>query len=435
MKKTLLLFSSLVLIMSFVLSGCGSSTNNAGNAGDSVNSGKTDSSEKKKNVTLNFMTNSADQVLEAYKEVAKKYEDENPGVKVTVTSQGKDYESLMKAKMAANDLPDLWMTHGWSVARYSPYLEKLNDQPWAEKVAPTLLPTITNKDGELFVLPIDIDKGAVVVNETVLKEAGVDSASLVTWNDFLAAFDKVKAIGKTPIGMGGKDPRVFAQFLDIMSTQMYIASASNDYSANLLDGTFDWSKWSEVSQLLIDLQQKGYLNKDVTTASGDSINELFAQNEIGFMFQTNSVITSAVSYNPDLQAGFVPLPVVHEDGRQVLVGGERNAVGVWKDSKNKEEALAFLNFMSQEENMTLIAKAQGTTPGFSDYSIDFGMLTPYFERTKDVEIQPYFDRAYLPNGMWSTLQTVGAGLVSGGSVEEISSLMKEDYNRLFGATK
>ncbi|MNN06449.1 Bacterial extracellular solute-binding protein [compost metagenome] len=220
-----------------------------------------------------------------------------------------------------------------------------------------------------------------------------------------------------------------------MATQMYITSPSNDDSAKLLDGSFDWSKWSEVSQLLVDLKDKGYLNKDVTTASGDSINELFSQNQVGFMFQTNSVITSAVSYNPDVKAGFLPLPVVREDGRPVLIGGERNAVGVWKDSKNKEEALAFLEFMSKEENMTLVAAAQGTTPAFSEYSIDFGMLTPYFEKTKDVEIQPYFDRVYLPNGMWSTLQTVGSGLVSVGSIDEAVKLMNEDFTRLFGAAK
>ncbi|MNZ71276.1 hypothetical protein D3C78_896350 [compost metagenome] len=153
------------------------------------------------------------------------------------------------------------------------------------------------------------------------------------------------------------------------------------------------------------------------------------------MFQTNSVITSAVSYNPDVKAGFLPLPVVREDGRQVLIGGERNAVGVWKESKNKEEALAFLEFMSKEENMTLVAAAQGTTPAFSEYSIDFGMLTSYFEKTKDIEIQPYFDRVYLPNGMWSTLQTVGSALVSVGHVDEAVKLMNEDFKRLFGAAK
>ena len=40
---------------------------------------------------------------------------------------------MMKTKMAANDLPDLWTTHGWSVNRYSEYLRPLNDREWAKK--------------------------------------------------------------------------------------------------------------------------------------------------------------------------------------------------------------------------------------------------------------------------------------------------------------
>ena len=68
---------------------------------------------------------------------------------------------------------------------------------------------------------------------------------------------------------------------------------------------------------------------------------------------------------------------------------------------------------------------------FKDVSVDLGILTKYYEKYADVEIQPYFDRVYLPSGMWSTLQQVGAGLISGGlSVKDARLLMEQDYNRL-----
>lgn len=419
MKK---LFVVVLFISIFTIMGC--------------SSGASNESKDSSNVRLDFMTNASENVLNAYKEIAKKYESENPNVKIMVTSQGKDFESLIKAKMAANDLPDLWSTHGWSVAGYSSYLEKLNDQPWADKVVETLLPSITNENGEFFVLPFDIDKSGVIINETVLEEIGVKSEDLKTWDDFIAAFEKIKAIGKTPVGMWGKDPRNLAQFLDIMSTQMYIATDSNDYSAQFLDGSFDWSKWSEVSQLLVDLKEKGYLNLDVATASGDSVNEQFAQNNIGFIFTGNTAIEAVSSLNPDLKVGFIPLPAVHPDGRQVLIGGERDAVGVWKDSKHKKEALDFLNFMAKEENYALIAQAQGMAPALENVTVDFGNLTTYFDRVKNIKVQPFFDRVYLPNGMWSTLQTVGGKLVTGGSsaIDEVVKLMQEDYTRLKNAT-
>lgn len=422
MRKMQTLILSLLIFMVFMLIGCTDDKSN--------NREKSDNSSSK-NITLDFMTNSPEHVLDAYKEVAKKYEEENDSVTIQVTSQAEDFESLMKAKMAANDLPDLWLTHGWSVERYSDYLEVLNEQPWFDKIVDPLLPTISNTDGEIFVLPLDVDQSGVVINEDVLKEVNVDPDKLDTWDDFLDAFEKIKEIGKTPVGIGGKDPRTFARLLDFMASPMLIASESNDYSEELLDGTFDWSKWGDLSQLLVDLHENEYLNKDALTASSDVIEQGMAQNEIGFIFDNNQMITSVLELNADANIGFIPLPAIYPDGHKVLIGGERNAVGVWKDSENKEEALKFLEFLSQEENMKLVASAQGMQAAFKDVQIDFGHLTRYFEKYEDIEIEPYFDRVYLPSGMWSTLQTIGSGLVSGNvSIEESIEIMQEDYHRL-----
>jgi len=446
MKKKSLILLCLLLAVAMMASACGGNNSNSANTGNTgtsatesgssnasspSNTGTDSGSKSGEKVTLDFMTNSADMVLAAYENVAKRYMEQNPNVTITVTSQGKDYESLMKMKMAANDLPDMWMTHGWSVARYSEYLEPLTNQPWADKIADTIRPIISNDNGDIFVLPLDIDKSGVVMNLDVLNEAGVNYKELKTWDDFINAFEKVKAIGKIPVGMGGKDPRDMAQFFDVMATQMFIASPSNDYSQQLLDGTFDWSLWDKMSELLLSLQKNGYLNKDVLTCDPDTLNQMVAKNEVAFLFKTNSVITSIRDYNPDANMGFMPLPTIHPDGRNVFIGGERNAVGVWKDSKNKEEALKFLEFLAQPENMSEIAKAQGNTAAFKDVQVDLGVLTPYFEEFKDVEVQPYFDRVYLPSGMWSTLQSVGSGLLSGDlTVDAASKLMQNDYTRL-----
>ena len=58
---------------------------------------------------------------------------ENPGVKVEYMSYTKDYENLMKAKMAANDLPDVFATHGWGVKRYAEYLMPLNELSFSDR--------------------------------------------------------------------------------------------------------------------------------------------------------------------------------------------------------------------------------------------------------------------------------------------------------------
>jgi ABC-type glycerol-3-phosphate transport system substrate-binding protein len=73
-------------------------------------------------VSTNIVGNSAD-VLE---KIAKQFEKENPGIKIELSRPGKDYEKVMKIKMAAGDLPDVFSTHGWAVIRYGDFLLDLS---------------------------------------------------------------------------------------------------------------------------------------------------------------------------------------------------------------------------------------------------------------------------------------------------------------------
>lgn len=71
--------------------------------------------------------------LSAYKQVIADFESET-GVKVTLDEYGDDYESTMKTRMASNDLPDIFETHGWSLIRYKEYLTDLSGEAWASEL-------------------------------------------------------------------------------------------------------------------------------------------------------------------------------------------------------------------------------------------------------------------------------------------------------------
>lgn len=44
------------------------------------------------------------------------------GYTIDFSAPGDTYEELLKTKMAAKDMPDVFDTHGWSVARYGEFL-------------------------------------------------------------------------------------------------------------------------------------------------------------------------------------------------------------------------------------------------------------------------------------------------------------------------
>ena len=55
----------------------------------------------------------------------------------------------------------------------------------------------------------------------------------------------------------------------------------------------------------------------------------------------------------------------------------------------------------------------------------------YYEQYKDVRVFPYFDRVYLPNGMWDIMCTNGLDLIAGHiTAAEFSTIMKENVTRL-----
>ena len=59
---------------------------------------------------IEIVTNGNEETFNAVNEILNDFMKENPGVKISYTTQGSDYEQLMKARMASNDLPDIFAT-------------------------------------------------------------------------------------------------------------------------------------------------------------------------------------------------------------------------------------------------------------------------------------------------------------------------------------
>ena len=58
-------------------------------------------------------------------------------------------------------------------------------------------------------------------------------------------------------------------------------------------------------------------------------------------------------------------------------------------------------------------------------------LTVSDDKYKDVETVPYFDREYLPSGMWETLCSTGTGILTNElTVEKAVQQAKANYERL-----
>lgn len=417
MKLKKLLAAGLAVSMVLGLAACGSGED--GGEGDSGSGGD----------TITFATNVVGEKAGALEAACKAFEEET-GYTVDFQAPGDSYEELMKTKMSANELPDVFTTHGWSVARYSDYLMTVNDLDWAADIDEQIKPVITNADGDMFVLPIDMDIAGIVYNVSVLEEAKVDLDEIKTWDDFTAVCEKIKAAGKTPVHIGGKDNWTIGQFFDWAAPSYYITDDANSQAEDLKAGTFDTDTWEKVAGLLDSWVQAGYLNEDVLTADYNADMKALAEGNAAFCFYGNSSVVDAQGVNPDAKIGMMPIPAASADDEPSLIAGEDIAVGVWKDSKAKDKAIELLNYLAKPEVAKAIAEAAGSKAGLTTVESEMGEIGTYLDKYADVETFPYFDREYLPSGMWDVMCSTGADILAqkDGAVENAAKTMEQNFN-------
>lgn len=417
MKFKKLIALALSAGMIFSLAACGSGGSDEGGSGDDGD------------VTITFSTNVVGGKADALQAACEAFEEET-GYTVDFQAPGESYEELMKTKMSANELPDVFTTHGWSVARYSDYLEPVNDMEWAADINEQIKPVITDADGNMYVLPIDMDIAGIICNMTVLEEAGVNPDDIKTWDDFAAACEKIKAAGKTPIHMGGKDSWTIGQYFDWAAPSYYITDDSTSQADALKSGEFDTETWEKVAGMMDEWVKAGYFNEDVLTADYNADTQALAQDEAAFCFYGNSGIVDTLNVNPDANLGMIPIPSASAEDEPSLIAGEDIAVGVWKDSEVKDEAIELLNYLAQPDVAKAICEAAGNKAGLNGVEAEIGDIGTYYDKYADVETFPYFDREYLPSGMWDVMCATGADILAqkDGAVETAASTMEQNFN-------
>lgn len=384
-------------------------------------------------VTVVFSTNVVGVKAEALEEACRGFEEET-GYVVDFQAPGSSYEELMKTKMSANELPDVFTTHGWSVARYSDYLMPVNDMEWVADISDQVKSVITDSEGNIFVLPVDMDVSGFVYNVSVLEEAGVNPDEIRTWDDFTAACEKIKAAGKTPMHVGGKDSWTIAQIFEWIAPSFCVTNENDNQIDALKSGDFSTDTWEKIAALVDGWVKAGYFNEDCLTADYSESVAAFAGGNVGFVFYAPSISVDALAVNPDAQIGLIPIPSASADDEPSLIAGEDIAVGVWKDSKVKDEAIELLNYLARPEVMKTIAEAAANKAGLNGIDVEIGILGPYFEKYADVETYPYFDREYLPSGMWDVMAATGADILAqkDGAVAGAAETMKQNFDDKFG---
>ncbi|MFX0562024.1 ABC transporter substrate-binding protein [Bacillus pumilus] len=413
-KKIMLLTAAFVLTI--FLSACS-------------NNGTSEANGKVTLTLFSTMSNSGER--KAFEEVIREFEKEHPHLRIDANFPGNSYEDTIRVKMGANDMPDLFDTHGWAKLRYSEYVADLKEMNWVKQLDPSLDQILKDQDGKVYAYPLNQAKDGLSFNANLLKDYDIEVPR--TLDEFQSALLTVKEKSKgevVPLWIPGGDNSNIAQVFDELATPLLITDPKHQYGKELENGSFDWSHYTPLAQFMKELKDQDLLNKDVLTAKLSQAPELMAQNKIAFTFVGGSLGPEASELNQSIKVGTIPVPAIHEGDEQSWIGGERFTVAAWKDSKHLKEAKQFIDFLAKPENAEKIAEGTSSEAALTHVKAKKYYST-FYDQYEQVKIEPYFDRKYLPSGMWAVMATTGQELLAGSiTPEQLSKKMEEEYKRL-----
>lgn len=364
MKRSFSIFIFLLLIVS-VVAGCSSKSTETSNNSSSNSDGEASNSDDI--VTLNmfqFKVEIADQLAEMIKE----FEAEYPTIKIKVETVGggADYGAGLKAKFASGEEPDIFNNGGFKeLELWKEKLADLSNEPWVENVLPIGKVPMTDEDGKLYGMPLNLEGYGFIYNKDLFAQAGITEPP-TTISELKAAAEKLKAAGITPFSAGYAEWWVIGQHL------LNIAFAQQDDPVAFIEGLYNGTESFEGNDVFMQFKdvldtEIAYANDNPLTTDYNTQVTLFASGQAAMLQQGNWTENMIYEINPDMNMGFLPIPINDEVTSNRLPVGVPNNWVLNKNSKNLEEAKLFLNWMvSSETGKRYITEEFAFIPAFDN---------------------------------------------------------------------
>ncbi|GAE35269.1 ABC transporter substrate-binding protein [Halalkalibacter akibai] len=346
MKRLFFLCISMLMLASIIA--CSSS--DTGSSTEEPNSdGETPVEVKEEIVTLNFFQFKVE-IADQLQEMLKEFEAEHPHIRVKLETVGggADYGAALKAKFASGEKPDIFNNGGFNeLGLWKEHLADLSNEPWVEHLLPIGKVPMTDEDGKLYGMPVNLEGYGFVYNKDLFEQAGISEAP-ATMSDLQEAVEKLEAAGITAFAAGYGEWWVVGQHL------LNIPFAQQDDPVAFIEGlndgteTFIGNKHFEDFKQVIDTEIKYGNNNPLTTDYNTQVT-LFASGETAMLQQGNWTENMIYQINPEINMAFLPIPLNDEAEANRIPVGVPNNWAINKNSENLEEAKLLLDWMVSSE--------------------------------------------------------------------------------------
>jgi len=313
-----------------------------------------------------------------FDQAAKDFEAKNPGIKIQIEVVPWDnLQQKLTTDISAGANADLsiigtrWLLDYVQQGVVTPLDQYLTPELKGRFISTFLTPSVLN--GKTYGLPIAASARALYYNKDIFQKAGL-SEPPATWAEFKADAEKIKASGGGAYGFGlqGKE----------IETDVYFYYAFWSYGGDIIkDGKsgLDSPAGIEAAKLYKSFIDGGLTQPGVTSYAREDVQNLFKQGKVATVITAPFLSNQIKAEAPNLHYGVAAIPAGPDGTRGTY--GVTDSVVLFENSKNKDEAFKFLDFLFTTEARTKFDKVEGFLPVNQEEAAN-----PYFADNADLKV-------------------------------------------------
>jgi raffinose/stachyose/melibiose transport system substrate-binding protein len=146
--------------------------------------------------------------------------------------------------------------------------------------------------------------------------------------------------------------------------------------------------WIKVFSIFKQMQDSGVLAKGLVTMINKSAEQLFANEKAVFAFNGSWCVNVYKGMNPELEYGAMLPPEVSSQYPIAIWGGAGSSFMVNARSKNREEAVKFLIWLTDQDQQAYLAQATNNLPANKNSLSRIPEILAQFARGMDYATHP-----------------------------------------------
>ena len=337
-----------------------------------------------------------------YEKVIQAFQKHHPDIEIAYEpTKNTEYNTKLNIALQTGTGPDIIHLRpygpGVQLAEAG-YIEPLNGKiQGLDQYSDTTLLVSRGSDGNIYGIPAKFSSTQIFYNKDIFGKYNLQEPQ--TWDELIEIAETLKKNGVIPFATGSKDGWILSLTHGTLGPTFY---GGNAFVEKILKGetNFTSEEFTKSIQIMKDLS--AYFPKFYTGLGMEEMRSLFTTGKAAMFIMGDWEIAVLKKENPDMNLGLFPIPSA-TGGKPTVTTWVDASYAVNANSKNKDAALKFVEFLTSKEFGTMVAEDLHSLPTIAGVESSDPLIAKILKSATNSETStPYMIVVYFNQGNPST---------------------------------